>query len=169
MKKQTLLAFPNANSSLLAKGTSIWALFWQQKVERPRERETSLNVNNHFLFQIVMFWCFSELANQLASFIFLIINFQVGSLYLLRVAREIAYLRGRNQSERAMQDIKNGWLSSDVWTFPCLVMEVSAEQAAAGPCFCCCASVKANSCSPPIAPEVPTCSWEHIACCLHGI
>lgn len=114
-------------------------------------------------------WCFSELANQLASLIFLTINFQVGSLYLLREAREIAYLRGRNQPERAMQDIKNGWLSSDAWTFPCLVMEVSAEQAAAGPCFSCCAAVMANSCSPPIALEVPTRSWEHTALCLHRI
>jgi len=49
MKKQTLLAFPNANSSLLAKGTSIWALFWQQKVERPRERGNESKRKQPFL------------------------------------------------------------------------------------------------------------------------
>lgn len=38
MKKQMLFAFPNANTPLLAKGTSLWALFWQQKLERPKER-----------------------------------------------------------------------------------------------------------------------------------
>lgn len=38
MKKQMLFAFPNANTPLLAKGMSLWALFWQQKLERPKER-----------------------------------------------------------------------------------------------------------------------------------
>lgn len=43
MKQQMLralreFAFGNANSPLVTKGTGIWALFWQQKLERPKEK-----------------------------------------------------------------------------------------------------------------------------------
>lgn len=43
--------FGNANLSVVTKGRSTWALFWQQKLQRDLKRgETSLNINKHLLF-----------------------------------------------------------------------------------------------------------------------
>lgn len=39
--------------TVVTKGRSIWALFWQQKLQRNLMRgETSLNINKHLLFEI---------------------------------------------------------------------------------------------------------------------